>query len=120
MKKIFVSLGLFVSLVAFSQKGIGTISPASSAALDVSSTTKGFLPPRLTYVQKTAISSPVAGLIVWCSDCGIDGQMQVFNGSIWVSFILDTSTETTNKLVSTTKAIPENSRRKISKEDGTK
>jgi hypothetical protein len=45
--------------------GIGTTSPNASALLDVSSTTKGFLPPRMTTTQKNAISSPAAGLVVY-------------------------------------------------------
>jgi len=60
-------------------------SPNSKAMLDVSSTTKGFLPPRMTYSQKTAIASPPAGLMVWCSNCGPSGELQVYNGSIWTS-----------------------------------
>jgi hypothetical protein len=38
---------------------------AASAQLQVYSTTKGFLPPRMTSTQKTSISSPAAGLIVY-------------------------------------------------------
>jgi hypothetical protein len=45
--------------------GIGTTSPAASALLDVSSTTKGFLPPRMTTTQRDAISSPAAGLVIY-------------------------------------------------------
>ena len=48
--------------------GIGTTSPSSSAALDVSSTSRGFLPPRMTAVQRDAIISPATGLIVLCTD----------------------------------------------------
>ncbi len=66
---------------------IGTTSPASSAALDITSTTQGLLLPRLTYVQKTAISSPVAGLILFCSDCGTNGEMQLYNGTSFVNMI---------------------------------
>ena len=63
--------------------GIGTTTPATSALLDVSSINKGFLPPRMTYAQKNAIPSPIAGLIVWCTDCGTNGALQVFNGTNW-------------------------------------
>jgi hypothetical protein len=45
---------------------IGTNSePVASAALDIVSTTKGFLPPRMTTTQKNAIASPAAGLVVY-------------------------------------------------------
>lgn len=40
----------------------------ASAVLEARSTTKGFLPPRMTNAQRTAISSPAVGLIVYCTD----------------------------------------------------
>jgi hypothetical protein len=67
--------------------GIGTTNPSSAAALDITSTTQGLLLPRLTYVQKTAISNPVAGLILFCSDCGTNGEMQLYNGTSFVNMI---------------------------------
>ncbi|PKP20608.1 MAG: hypothetical protein CVU05_08670 [Bacteroidetes bacterium HGW-Bacteroidetes-21] len=45
--------------------GVGTSSVNTSAAMEVSSTTAGFLLPRMTTVQRDAISSPVAGLLVF-------------------------------------------------------
>lgn len=48
--------------------GFGTITPAVSALVDITSTTKGFLPPRVTTVQRNAISSPTAGLLVFDTD----------------------------------------------------
>jgi hypothetical protein len=39
-----------------------------SALLEVKSTTKGFLPPRMTNAQRTAITSPAVGLMVYCTD----------------------------------------------------
>ena len=66
---------------------IGTTSPASSAALDITSTTQGLLLPRLTYVQKTAIANPIAGLILFCSDCGTSGEMQLYNGTSFVNML---------------------------------
>jgi hypothetical protein len=71
----------------FSQVGIGTTTPVASSQLDVTSTTKGFLPPRMTYAQKNAIASPASGLIIWCTDCGTYGEMQVFNGTTWTNMI---------------------------------
>ena len=67
------------------QVGIGTSSPASSSILDVTSTSKGFLPPRMTLAQRDAISSPVAGLMIWCTDCGSNGDLQTYNGSLWTN-----------------------------------
>ena len=62
--------------------GINTTgdAPNGSAMLDVSSTTKGFLPPRMTTAQRNAISSPPAGLVIYNTD---DKALNVFNGTSW-------------------------------------
>jgi len=65
--------------------GIGTSSPNSLAILDASSTTKGFLPPRMTHAQKTAIVSPPQGLMIYCTNCGTNGEPEYFNGTSWVN-----------------------------------
>jgi hypothetical protein len=53
----------------FSTIGSGTfgnnVAANASAVLEATSTTKGFLPPRMTTTQKNAISSPAAGLVVY-------------------------------------------------------
>ena len=45
--------------------GVGTATPATSAALDVTSTSGGLLLPRMTAAQRNAIASPTAGLLVF-------------------------------------------------------
>ena len=67
--------------------GIGTATPATSALLDVTSTTKGFLPPRMTYAQRDAISNPVMGLIICCTNCAATGEIQMFNGNSWTNMV---------------------------------
>ncbi|HAI19772.1 MAG TPA: hypothetical protein DCM10_18160, partial [Xanthomarina gelatinilytica] len=49
----------------YSQVGIGTLTPNASAMLDVESTTKGLLTPRMTSAERTAISNPANGLLVY-------------------------------------------------------
>ncbi|MHA8083668.1 beta strand repeat-containing protein [Aquirufa sp. A-Brett2-15D] len=66
---------------------IGTANPSSAAVLDITSTSKGLLLPRLTFSQKSAITSPEAGLILWCSDCGTNGELQVYNGTNFVNMV---------------------------------
>jgi hypothetical protein len=94
------SLGTIASLTtgAITNSGkliVGAYSATStSAVLEASSTTQGFLPPRMTYYQRTQIASPIAGLTIWCSNCGASGEMQVFNGGTWTNMIGGTATGT--------------------------
>ncbi len=63
--------------------GIGTSSPdTNSAILDLRSTTKGVLIPRLTTAQKMAIVNPAEGLLVYDRDIN---SIYVFNGVVWVN-----------------------------------
>lgn len=79
-----LSILIFLSVFTLGQVGINTTTPNAKSALDITSTSKGLLPPRMTEAQRNAITSPVpAGLVVWCIDCGNKGQMQVFNGAEW-------------------------------------
>ena len=75
-------LALIFSSSVFSQVGIGTTTPHASAVLDLTTTTKGFLPPRMTATQRAAISLPAAGLMVYQSD-GTSG-LYYYTGSAWV------------------------------------
>ena len=52
----------------YSQVGIGTETPNSSSLLELSSTSKGLLVPRMTETQKNAISSPAQGLLIYRTD----------------------------------------------------
>jgi len=45
--------------------GIGTTTPNANSMLDLTSTTKAFLPPRMTTTQKNAIPSPTAGMVIY-------------------------------------------------------
>lgn len=56
--------------------GIGTASPNSKAALDISATDKGLLVPRLTQAQRQAIASPPQGLMVYQTDGTASGGTQ--------------------------------------------
>jgi hypothetical protein len=82
---------LIIALVfmcnAQAQVGIGTTTPVSSALLDVTSTTKGFLLPRMTAVQRDSIVGPVAGLMIYCTNCTANGEVQVYNGNSWRNMI---------------------------------
>jgi hypothetical protein len=72
-----------------------------SALLDLKSTTKGFLPPRMTQAQRNAISTPAAGLIVYCTDCG-SGEPQFYTGASWVNMLGGATTVATLSVTSST------------------
>jgi hypothetical protein len=62
--------------------GVGTTTPNASALMDIASTTKGFLPPRMTTTQKNAIASPATGLQVYDTTLN---QMSYYNGTTWTN-----------------------------------
>lgn len=62
---------------------IGTNSSNTSAILDVSSTNKGVLIPRMTASQKNAISSPTTGLLIFQTDA--QTGFYYYSGSSWIS-----------------------------------
>ena len=83
MKYLALLLALSMPVLARSQVGIGTSSPNASAALELSATDKGFLPPRMTAAQRTAIGTPATGLMVYQTD-GTSG-FYVYSGSAWIA-----------------------------------
>ena len=62
--------------------GIGTTSPSDYAILDITSTDKGFLPPRMDNAQRDAISSPAEGLVIYNLE---NNCLEFWNNSFWVS-----------------------------------
>ena len=62
-----------------SRVGIGT-TPDASSILDVSSTALGFLPPRMTTIQRDAISSPATGLVIYNTTTDL---LNVYDGTSW-------------------------------------
>jgi len=94
IKKIFRSIPFFVFICCFtantnaqhntselpaSIKTDGT-APHASAMLDVQSTTKGMLVPRMTTAQRSAISSPATGLMVFDTNTG---GFWFYDGTAW-------------------------------------
>jgi uncharacterized protein (TIGR02145 family) len=72
---------LLLSSAVSAQVGINNPTPHASAALDVTSTTQGFLPPRMTLAQRDAITTPAEGLMISCTDCSTKGLHQYINGA---------------------------------------
>lgn len=91
MKRITFFLGWMVLLLLcttptlYSQSvGINTTVPDGSAALDVTSTTQGILVPRLTTAERTAVSSPATGLLVFDSTTK---SFWFYTGSAWTELV---------------------------------
>ncbi|HPS21374.1 MAG TPA: hypothetical protein PLO44_01040 [Candidatus Paceibacterota bacterium] len=91
MKKLFFSFSLGILFVflftnqLFSQGnvGIGTNTPNNSALLDLTSTDKGLLTPRMNSTQCFAIPNPATGLFIYNTDYN---QFWYFDGDAWVTF----------------------------------
>lgn len=123
-KNIFLIFSFFIFFIkgASAQVKVGsnptTINP--SAVLEVESTNKGFLPPRLTTAQRDAIANPAVGLIIfntstnclnfyvgpnWYEECGVELLPPVSLGSTFTSFSngsenFSSNTTCQNKLIS--------------------
>lgn len=95
MKKLILPfLVLFCSFSLHAQVGIGIETPHASSILDVTSTSKGLLMPRMTTVQRDDIASPATGLFVFNTTTN---NLNMFNGVIWYEF----TTTATQGLVAT-------------------
>lgn len=99
MKKAFVFLAMLFPVLAMAQVGIGTPTPDVSAQLEVKSTTRGFLPPRVALTATNAtspVTSPVAGLLVYntatagTSPNNVTPGFYFYSGSAWVRLIVPT------------------------------
>ena len=81
---------LLLPLVGTAQSvGIGTATPAASAALEIRSTTQGLLLPRLSAAQRAGLASPVAGLLVFQTDA--PAGLYYYDGSAWLRLTSDTA-----------------------------
>ena len=85
MKKLYCMMMLIncMTFISSAQVGINTdgTPPNNSAILDIKSTNKGFLPPRMNSTQRNDIPSPADGLLIYNTDCN---DMQYYNGGGWI------------------------------------
>jgi hypothetical protein len=105
MKRLVV-LFLLITFYAEAQTGIGTTTPNASAKLDVSSSTQGFMPPRVSLTASnvfspiTGIAASAAGLIVYNTNTAGTAPNNVtpgyyfWNGSAWINMIGSTTSST--------------------------
>jgi hypothetical protein len=91
MRKLHLFIFFFYTfLYTNAQTGIGTPTPDASAKLDVYSTNKGFLPPRVTLTSSTdntTIQSPATGLLVYNTgnNAGLIAGYYYWNGTSWAT-----------------------------------
>jgi trimeric autotransporter adhesin len=86
MKRLFTITALLIGGATYAQTdnvGIGTTQPDNSAILDLSSSNKGFLLPRMSETQRLEIKSPAQGLQVFQTD-GEKGNY-TFDGTKWLN-----------------------------------
>lgn len=89
---LVVALGIISVTPAIAQKdnvGIGTSKPDQSAVLDISSSNKGLLMPRMSLQQRNSIQSPAKGLIVYQTDM-LSG-FYFYDGAEWKPLVSETS-----------------------------
>lgn len=85
---IILCIAMFQTGLVAQSVGIGTETPDASALLDVASTDKGVLIPRITTAQREAITTPATGLLVYDTDSdsfwfqGTTGWTELRNGKI--------------------------------------
>ena len=69
--------------------GVGTVAPDASSLLDVSSTSKGLLAPRMTVTQRNAIVNPANGLIIFNTTSGCPNYYNNGNWSEWCGSVVN-------------------------------
>ena len=118
-KRLSLAFFLLISfnIKTMSQVGIGTVSPDPSSMLDIQSSTKGFLAPRMTTAEKNAIVSPTKGLMVFDND---EGRFYYYNGSDWVKIVTDQKTRDNYVLVKSIADLPNPAGNVITLVNGTK
>jgi len=88
MKKCLLILFVLMRFILPAQVAVNTDgTPANnSAMLDVKSTDKGVLLPRMTLTQRDAIANPAEGLMIYCSNCGTNGSLSIYTNGKWRTF----------------------------------
>ncbi|MGO4817712.1 hypothetical protein [Flavobacterium sp. W22_SRS_FP1] len=92
----FILLIILQSSFVFAQTGIGTKTPDASSILDITSTTKGFLIPRMNTVQRDLIQNPANGLIIYNTSLNaIENNIGTKSNPNWVTLGNNETSEST-------------------------
>jgi hypothetical protein len=105
MRKFILSTVFVCSILAttFAQVGIGTTAPNASSVLDLTSTTKAFLPPRMTTVQRNQIANPVAGMTIFNTTTTC---VEFYNGTGWYNVCTGTTSTSTAPTITSVSPTP--------------
>jgi hypothetical protein len=93
---LFIFLGSHV-IGQIENAGIGTLTPDSSAVLELASPNKGFLLPRLTSTQRQSIQNPARSLLVFDTD---SSSFWYYTGSNWQKLLPEPALPVSNLLYS--------------------
>ena len=82
-------IAMAITTSSYAQVGVSTANINPSAQLDVTSTTKGFLPPRLNEAERDLIpiTRASAGLTICGTNCGVRRQLEVYDGESWTNMM---------------------------------
>jgi hypothetical protein len=86
---ILLLIELSITTNSQAQVRIGIMTADPSAQLDVTSTSKGFLPPRMTTTERDAISSPASGLVIFNTSTN---SLEYKSSSGWIQLTAVTPT----------------------------
>ncbi len=100
---ILISIIVFVCTNTYAQYGMGTSYPDPSAVLDLSSTSKGILVPKMSLEKRNLISQPAEGLLIYNTTSKGFNYFQLG----WKDFSPNYKTITANTAVSTVSAVDE-------------
>lgn len=88
MKKLLYPFLFLISTTVSAQVGIGTNTPNNSAMLEVQSSNRGILFPRMTSAQRAGIATPAAGLYVFDTNTN---SLWYYNGSLWINTVSEST-----------------------------
>lgn len=88
-KQIITGLMILSAIPALAQLSVGTPTPDTSAQLDLYAESLGFLPPRLSTIQRDQISQPATGLLIFNYDANCP---EIYDGAEWKTQVVETST----------------------------
>ncbi|HEV8084210.1 MAG TPA: hypothetical protein VGP55_13470, partial [Chitinophagaceae bacterium] len=104
MKKILIFLFFLLIYQFINAQSVGINNtgtpPNPSAMLDVQSTTKGMLVPRMTLAQRTAITSPAIGLLIYQTDNS--AGFYYYDGSQWTDIPATAANKNLSNLIPAT------------------